>query len=147
MNIDNLIKILQASIAPCVLISGIGLLLLSMTNRLARPIDRIHVLINKLGSVPSGTVPLLHAQIRILYKRCRLLQLAIALMTISIFLTSVIILMLFSTYVFRFSLEPLIKFLFSGALISIILSLLLFFYDICLSLSSLKMEVGQYVSD
>ncbi|MCX6656513.1 MAG: DUF2721 domain-containing protein [Candidatus Bathyarchaeota archaeon] len=30
--------------APCVLISGVGLLVLSMTNRLGRPLDRIRAL-------------------------------------------------------------------------------------------------------
>jgi hypothetical protein len=48
MVLDSMSTILQAAIAPTVLISGIGLLLLSMTNRYARPLDR-------LGSVPNYT--------------------------------------------------------------------------------------------
>ena len=37
-------KILQTSISPVVLISGIGLLVLSMTNRFARTTDRARAL-------------------------------------------------------------------------------------------------------
>ena len=44
MDNHNLIAILQASLTPVVLISGIGLLLLSMTNRIARLLDRIRFL-------------------------------------------------------------------------------------------------------
>ncbi len=37
----DFVQVLQASIAPCVMISGVGLLLLSFSNRLSRPLDRV----------------------------------------------------------------------------------------------------------
>ncbi|WP_345111750.1 DUF2721 domain-containing protein [Candidatus Villigracilis vicinus] len=39
-SIQELIPVLQTAIGPVILISGVGLLLLSMTNRLSRVIDR-----------------------------------------------------------------------------------------------------------
>ena len=39
-SVAQLIRILTASIAPVIVISGVGLLLLSMTNRHVRVIDR-----------------------------------------------------------------------------------------------------------
>ena len=101
MTIENLIGILQASIAPCVLISGLALLLLSMVNRLSRPIDRIRLLCGEVKRSLAEDLPLLREQITILYKRCQLLQSAITLTTLSIFLVSVIILILFLTYIFN----------------------------------------------
>ena len=38
--ISDLVTILQTAISPVILISGVGLLLLTMTNRLGRTIDR-----------------------------------------------------------------------------------------------------------
>jgi hypothetical protein len=38
--IDSFIKFLQSSISPIVLISGVGLILLSLSNRLGRTTDR-----------------------------------------------------------------------------------------------------------
>ena len=40
MNLAEIIPVLQVSIGPVILISGVGLLLLTMTNRLGRAIDR-----------------------------------------------------------------------------------------------------------
>jgi hypothetical protein len=44
MSLTDLITTLQLSIGPVILISGVGLILLSMTNRLARVIDRSRLL-------------------------------------------------------------------------------------------------------
>ena len=41
---ETLIRILHASISPVALISGVGLLILSMTNRFARVTDRLREL-------------------------------------------------------------------------------------------------------
>jgi hypothetical protein len=40
MTLDQLIPVLQMAIGPTILISGVGMLLLVMTNRLGRTIDR-----------------------------------------------------------------------------------------------------------
>jgi len=141
MNIDNIIEILQASIAPCVLISGLGLLLLSMTNRLARPIDRIRVLNKELRSDSGRGSPGSREQILILFKRCQLLQRAIAWTVVSIFLVSIIILALFFAFFFSINIEFLIKALFTGSLVSLITSLAFFLRDIHLTLNSLKIEI------
>lgn len=142
MTTEYFVQILQASIAPCVFLSALGLLLLSMTNRLARPIDRIRALTAGLKGVPAGDVSHTREQIDILYSRCRLLQAAIALIAASIFFTSVIVLMLFSTLVFNIKLIAFIKLLFVASLISLIVSLIFFLSDIRLSLRSIKIEIG-----
>ena len=41
--VAQLIPVLQTAIGPMILISGVGLLLLSMTNRLGRVIDRLNL--------------------------------------------------------------------------------------------------------
>jgi hypothetical protein len=46
--IHDLAQLLQSSIAPVTLISGAGLLLLSMTNRYGRAIDRIRVIVKEV---------------------------------------------------------------------------------------------------
>jgi hypothetical protein len=45
MQLKDLFPDLQIAIAPVILISGVGLLLLSMTNRLGRTIDRARQLV------------------------------------------------------------------------------------------------------
>ncbi len=144
MNIDSLIRIMQASVAPCVLISGIGLVLLSVANRLARPIDRIRLLCRELKGATQEEKPILREQIAILYKRCRLLQISTALATASIILVSAIILMLFSIFIFNVQLETLVELFFAGSIISLIVSLLFFILDIREALHSVKIEMDRY---
>lgn len=146
MAIDNLIRIMQMSIAPCVLISGAGLLLLSMVNRLSRPIDRIRLLCKELKAAPEKEQPVLKEQIAILFKRCVLLQVAIALATASIIGVSLLILILFSVFVFHLYLESTIEFFFSASLLCLILSLVFFLLDIRIALRSIKIEINRYIA-
>lgn len=141
MAIENLIQILQASIAPCVFISGLGLLLLSMTQRLARAVDRIRALSAILRQSPAEEIPSLREQITILSQRCHLLQKALALVALSIFFVSIIMLMLFSTLAFNIQLIFLIKLFFTVSLLCLIAALAFFLLDIRATLSSLKIEI------
>src|ERR1039457_3922044 len=55
MPIHAVVQILTASIAPVIVISGVGLLLLSITNRYGRVIDRARLLMRELqDSDPEG---------------------------------------------------------------------------------------------
>ncbi len=145
MGIDTLTRILQASIAPCVLISGLGLLLLSIANRLGRPIDRIRLLCSELKTSSLEESANLKEQISILYKRCQLLQTSVALIVISVFFVSVIILLLFSTHIFYLHLENLIELLFMASLICLISSLVFFLLDIRAALHSVTIEIKKYI--
>ncbi len=141
MATSDLIQILQASIAPVVLISGVGLVLLSMTNRLSRPIDRIRLLCAQLKDRPSQQGEDLKRQIEILYRRCRYLQAAIILATASITCVSILILSLFLIYITGCDLTRMAQWLFIAALSFLILSLGLFLRDIALGLHSVKIEI------
>jgi hypothetical protein len=77
MDIDHLIKIMQASISPAVLISGFGLLLVSMTNRLGRTIDRVRQLNWQRPQVDVAKQDNVAQQMAILFRRGRILQFAI----------------------------------------------------------------------
>ena len=143
MGIEHLIKILQASIAPCIFISGMGLLLLSLTNRLGRSTDRIRFLCHDINKANIIDIPSLQEQIKILYRRCQLLRTSIALLTSSIFFVSIIMLMLFSTLTYSIQLDSLIQFFFVVSLITLIIALVYFLLDIRLSLHSVKIEIDK----
>ena len=49
-SVAQLLPVLQTAIGPMILISGIGLLLLTMTNRLGRAIDRTRTLVGVLSN-------------------------------------------------------------------------------------------------
>jgi hypothetical protein len=139
---DDLIKILQMSLSPVILISGVGLLLLCMTNRLGRTIDRIRVLCPHLKTSYKEELDQLKLQIAILEKRCRHLQKSIGLATFTIICVSVIILSLFIMFIFQTDLIIFVEILFALGLLALIISLLYFLADIALGLQSIRIEVN-----
>ena len=57
VRLSDLIPTLQLAIGPMILISGVGLLLLSMTNRFGRIIDRARLLAAELRSASAADRP------------------------------------------------------------------------------------------
>jgi len=141
VEVDILVKAMQAAIAPCLLISGFGFLLLTMTNRLGRSIDRIRILNKDVKIADETDTENICQQIRVLYQRSRLLRTSIALITLSIFLIGVIVFLLFSNFLFNINLSYLIALLFSLSILSLIASMSVFFLDIRLTLKSIKIEI------
>jgi hypothetical protein len=142
------IKFLQACITPVALISGVGLLLLTITNRLGRTIDRTRQLVAELngGAAPrSNKREEKKTEIRILYQRSRLLRNSIAAMVISVISSSLIIPNLFFMSLLEIDLRIIGYPLFVISILSILVSSVYFFLDVRLSLHALKFEVGEYV--
>ena len=97
ITVNELIPVLQTAIGPVVLISGIGLLILSMTNRLGRVIDRGRSLAREFPEHPVQLHSQLKAQLLILSHRARLLRNAITLATLSVLSAAALIIVLFLT--------------------------------------------------
>lgn len=138
----DLIPILQVAIGPVILISGVGLLLLTMTNRFGRIIDRTRQLSLELRSGPSPSSEGARAQLDILLTRARIVRAAIAAASISALLAAVLIIVLFIGALFRLSFALPAMALFASCLASLIGSLALFIREVNLSLKALRLEVG-----
>lgn len=148
MNVEDirtLSQVLQLSITPVALISGVGLLLLSMTNRLGRVIDRSR----DLGREVSDTSAPHHAstvtELRLLFRRARLLLAAVLLIGISVFLAALMVAGLFAMHLLNVSLSDLILTLFGISLACLVASIAGFLGDVFLSIRWLKVSLGRYV--
>jgi hypothetical protein len=130
------------AVGPVILISGVGLLLLSMTNRLGRVIDRSRLLAESRRKAAPDGQPRLSAQLTILARRARLVRLAIILATMSMLLAAVLVIVLFLAALFHLELVAIVVLVFAGCLGSLIASLIVFILDIDLSLAALKLEVS-----
>lgn len=92
------VQILTASIAPVIVISGVGLLLLSITNRYGRAIDRARLLARELGESDPESARRRHLadQLRLTSERARILRSSMIYASSSIFFVSLTILSLFA---------------------------------------------------
>jgi hypothetical protein len=139
--LHEIIPVLQVAIGPVILISGVGLLLLTMTNRLGRAIDRARQMSGELDESPAEKVPPLQAQVDIIYRRAWLLRLCIVLAVTSALLASVLIITLFLTALFQWEGAVFVSVIFIGCMASLVGSLVVFICDIQLSLTALKLEL------
>lgn len=137
----DLIPILQTAIGPVILISGVGLLLLTMTNRLARVIDRTRLLVTRAHDLPATDSALLDRQMSILRRRARLVRAAILFASLSVLFVSVLIALLFLAALLSLEITGLLIAVFIAALAALVVSLIAFIRDVNLSLVALDMEV------
>lgn len=147
LTVAELIPVLQVAIGPVVLISGIGLLILSMTNRFGRVIDRGRSLTRELPEAPRQDQIRVNEQLRILSRRAEYLRRAITAAVVSVLLAAVLIITLFVTAVLRIEDAWLISVLFIAAMGSLIYSLIAFIQDLNESLLAFKLDIGMNPRD
>jgi len=88
-------EFLKACITPVALISGVGLILLTVANRLGRVIDRIRILVNEIDRDDVKRRDEKVREIRILFLRGRYLRSSIALIMVSVIASCLMIPVLF----------------------------------------------------
>src|SRR4030042_228193 len=137
---ENFIEFLKSSITPVALISGVGLLLLTVTNRLGRTIDRTRQLLEEIEKPEVKMKQEKKNEIKILYQRSRYLRFSIGAMVISVISSSLIIPVLFFMTLLNIDLRIIGYLLFVLSILSILVSSLYFFIDVRLSLTALKLE-------
>ena len=137
----TLIPTLQVAIGPVILISGIGLLLLSMTNRFGRTVDRARELARESRMMPEERKRI-EIQLQVLMHRARIMRTAITAASVSVLCASLLIIVLFIGALLQVSITAaVVGTLFIVCMICLIASLLLFITDVNLSLKALKVEI------
>jgi hypothetical protein len=138
MDLENLIPTLQVAIGPVILISGVGLLLLSMTNRLGRVIDRTRQLTEAQRAGGESDRARLKGQLDILWRRARLVRASIVCASSG----ALLVIFLFAATLLQWQLAIVIVVLFGSCMAAIIAALVYFIRDINLSLHALQLEIN-----
>jgi hypothetical protein len=134
MQPHSVFEALQLAVSPVILISAYGLLLLSMTNRLGRAIDRARAL--ALESKTNKDV-----QIGIITQRAKWIRAAILFIAIAVFAAALLVLVLFLSVFVPFEIKGLVSALFILSVASLIASLIYFIVDIFGSLKAMEAEL------
>ncbi len=142
MPLVEMIPVLQTAIGPMILISGVGMLLLNMTNRLGRTIDRSRQLVEFLRHCDEDDRRRYNLQLDILWRRAHLLQSAIALIATSALLAALLVIVLFFSVLFKIETAVILSALFILCLSLLIAALVYFLRDVNLTLHALALELG-----
>lgn len=144
-SVNDLIPILQVAIGPVILVSGVGLLLLTMTNRLGRVIDRARILAQERRDNPQADSSRILSQLEILTRRAELIRRAITLSSLSVLFAALLVITLFFTALFQLETAIFISLLFMICMLSLIASLIYFIQDLNLSLTALKYDLQDVI--
>ena len=139
--LHEIVPVLQVATGPVILISGIGLLLLTMTNRLGRTIDRARQLCRELPETGGEKLAQTLTQITIIYRRAKVIRWSIALAGFSVLLVSALIIILFLGALLDWQAGVLVVLVFIASMASLFMSLVAFLYDINLALHALRLEL------
>lgn len=142
LTLPQLIPVIQTAVGPVILISGVGLLLLSMTNRLGRIIDRARLLAREVPEAGEEDQKYLVEQLHVLYRRARIVRLTIALATASVLLAGLLVISLFLSALLQLNAALLVIVCFILCMTALIASLVVFLVELQLSLRALRLELA-----
>lgn len=141
--LSSLVSIIQISTTPVILISGMGLLLLTLTNRMGRIIDRTRLYVAQLKQTPLAERRQVEIQLELTWQRAKIVRLALTAATASMLLSAGLVIVIFVGALVGRDLGQLMLLLFGGAILLLIAALVEFLHDIFVSLSALRLEVDQ----
>jgi len=146
LELSKVVSILSISVGPVILISGVGLLLLSLTNRYGRVIDRARFLADGLRKTEKDDGHL-KEQIQILRSRAKMLRASITFAAVSILCTAVLIIGIFIGSLTDLSPSIFIVIMFCSCMLSLIGSLACFIKDVNRSLTALDLDTYEVDSN
>lgn len=138
--IDDIAHIIQLSIAPVFLLTGVGTLLNVLSGRLARIIDRARVLEQRLEPKEAAHSDAIVTELCVLERRGKLIYHAVKLSTISALMVCFVIATLFASSMLHYSIHLIVSGLFIAAMLTSIVSLTLFLREVYFAIETF--EIG-----
>ena len=129
---------IQLAVAPVFLLSGVGIVLTVLTNRLARVVDRARKLEEAAAATNNTDLRERQEQLRILWRRARLMNRAITMSVICALLVAFVVVAIFVNKFVVLDLSAAIAALFILGMLSFIAALLLFLREVFLSIAALR---------
>jgi hypothetical protein len=136
LDAHNFYEALQLAVSPVILISAYGLLLLSMTNRLGRAIDRARQLARD-GS------PGKEEQIAIIARRAVWIRQSIVFVCLALLAAALLVLVLFASVLLEIGIAPAVALLFIVSVVCLFIGLTYFLVDIFASLHAMQAELQE----
>lgn len=136
--ISTIAHVIQLSVAPVFLLTGIAGLLNVLTGRLARIIDRARVIERTSAEEGPSTHGAAQERLRTLAIRARWINIAISLCVVSAIFVALVVMTLFASAFWGSDYRGVVAGLFICAMIALMVGLVFFLREIYLATSSLR---------
>lgn len=141
-----LLPMIQLSITPVILLTGLGSLLLTTTNRLGRIVDRTRSLAGQVRTLSGDDREHVANQLRILYRRAKLVRGSVTFTALAMFSAASLVVVIFLSALLKHGLSWLILAVFSASILFLLFALVTFTRDIFMSLAALGLEVDRSIN-
>ena len=138
---QEILPIIQLSITPVILISGLGALCISLTNRMGRIVDRTRNLAGLLRQAGPEDKKYVEEQLLIMFKRAKIMRFSMSAITSSMFLSGLLVVIIFLSALLRIELAEVILVLFATSVGCLLAGLAAFLRDLYASLHAVQVEV------
>ena len=132
--------VIQSSLAPVFLISGVGVMLGVLTNRLARIVDRARVWEAEAEKETERAADL-EERLQVLARRARYISSAITMCAISALLIALVVVALFAQAFLAVELSAVIAILFVAAMMALTVAFLVFLIEVRIATAAIR--IGQ----
>jgi hypothetical protein len=135
----DIVHLVQSALAPVFLLSGVGVTLGVLTNRLARVVDRARALESSLHE-RNAKAASAHDDLLTLARRAHYINTAIALCSVSALLVALVVVTLFASAFVPVNLSVTIAVLFVASMLSLTGAFVAFLIEVRLATASLRFE-------
>jgi hypothetical protein len=132
----DIAHVIQLAVAPVFLLSGVGVMLTVFTSRLARIVDRSRVLEERLQSAPPNP-PSIFPELDVLSRRARIIDIAIALTTLTGLFVCIVIAALFVSLT-GLQLTRMVSAIFVLAMLAFAVAFMLFLVEVLIGTAHLS---------
>jgi hypothetical protein len=137
------LPVIQLAVTPVILISGMGALMITLTNRMGRIVDRTRVLAGQVRGSSGEDRADFESQLKILWRRVKLIRLAVTFVGLSMLLSCLLVLVILADASLRREFGAEMVSVFVASILCLIFGLSVFLRDIFMSLHALQIEVDR----
>jgi hypothetical protein len=136
--VSSIGHVIQLSVAPVFLLTGVGAMLGVLSNRLARTVDRARTLEARYVGAAAPEQELLRRDLKLQARRSRMIYVAMSLCALCALLICSVIVALFASAFVQASFAVPIAVLFVAAMLAFIAALLVFLREVHLATTNLR---------
>jgi hypothetical protein len=142
---ENVAHIIQLALGPVFLLSGVGITLSMLTQRLSRIVDRARTLEDRREATSNETkLKVIDKDLRVILRRARYINSAIALSTTSALLVALVVTLLFASAFTPMSVGGVIAVMFVSSMLCLSTAFLMFLIEVRIATNTLRIGVQKH---
>ena len=142
---ENVAHIIQLALGPVFLLSGVGITLSMLTQRLSRIVDRARTLEDRREATTDiERHKIIDKDLRAILRRSRYINSAIALCTTSALLTALVVTLLFASEFTPMSVGAIIAIMFVGSTVCLSTAFIMFLIEVRIATNTLRIGVQKH---